>query len=95
MIESVFIMLLAMAFITFILGVEKWAIIYVGTSLLMWIVITVASFYIQVPGDTTYIEYTLNAVSMAFIFINVLLMIMIHFEIGKQPFPPRPGQGHR
>jgi len=89
MILDIYLMLMAMAFILFIIGVERWTMIYTGTSFLLWIIIFAASFYIQVPGIDTYIDYTINAISLAFIFINLVIMMMIHFEIGESNRPPR------
>jgi len=88
MILDIYLILIAMAFILFIIGVEKWTIIYTGTSFLLWLIIFAASFYIEVPGIDNYVDYTINAVSLAFILINVVIMIMIHFEIGEPKWPP-------
>ena len=90
MILDIYLMLIAMGFILFIIGVERWSIVYAGTSFLMWIIIFAASFYIEVPGIDEYTDYTINAVSLAFIFINIIIMLMIHFKIGEPKYPIGP-----
>jgi len=92
MILDVYLMMLAFAFILFIFGIERENVWYAGTSFLLWMIIFAASFYIEVPGIDNYIDYTINAVSLAFIFINLLWMFMLHFDIGLPVWPPRPRQ---
>jgi len=92
MILDVYLMMLVFAFILFIFGIEKESIVYSGTSFLLWMIIFAVSFYIEVPGIDTYVDYTINAISLAFIFINLVWMFMIHFGIGRPRWPPRPGQ---
>jgi hypothetical protein len=77
MLESVFICLLAMAFLLFLLGIVEERIVFTGTSLLLWIVIFASCHYIQVPADTAYVELGLNAASIAFIVINIIWMILM------------------
>ena len=84
MIESLFITILAMAFILFIIGIELESIVFSATSLLLWIIILAQSFYIEVPGDTFYTDYTLNATALAFIFINVVWLIIMYTNFKKE-----------
>ena len=83
MILDIYLMLIAIAFITFILGIEKENIVYTGTSLVLWLIIFAQSFYIEVPGIDNYVDYSVNALCLTFIFINIIWMLIIHMEIGK------------
>lgn len=78
MIESVFIILLAIAFLLFLLGIERKSIIYSGISLILWILIMIQSLYIQVPGDTDYSEMGLNAFALIFIMVNIIHIIYLY-----------------
>jgi len=89
MIESIFIILLLMAFIFFILAIEEWSLIYTLISWLLWITIFAATIYVQVPGDTSYNDATISALSLGFVFITTIFLFIIHFEIG---FKEKPGQ---
>jgi len=80
MLESVFIMLIAMGFVAFVLSVMDENIVLSGVSLLMWIVVLAGQVYIQVPTDTYYDEPALYAVSLGFIFINIIWMIVLYFD---------------
>lgn len=73
-----------MAFILFILAVFDENIIFSATSFLLWMIIFAQAFYIEVPCDTYYTEYGLNAIALAFIFINVIWMLVIHFDWRKK-----------
>ena len=76
-------MVIAIAFILFILAIERESIIYSATSLMLWLIIMAQSFYITVPGDADYIDFTINAVCLAFIFINLVWMLIMHFDWRK------------
>ena len=80
MLESVFIMLIAMGFVAFVLSVMDENIVLSGVSLLMWIVVLAGQVYIQVPTDTYYDEPALYAVSLGFIFINIIWIIVLYFD---------------
>jgi hypothetical protein len=84
MILDVYLITLVFAFILFLFAIEKESIIYAMLSFLLWIIIFGASFYIQVPGDDHYIEYTLNAISLAFIFTNLIWALILHFDWRKK-----------
>jgi len=84
MILDVYLMMLAFAFILFVFGIEKESIVYAGTSFLLWMVIFAVSFYIEVPGIDEYTDFTINAISLAFIFINLVWMFVIHFDWRKR-----------
>jgi len=81
MLESVFVIIMAMGFVLFILGISEKSIVYSATSLLMWIVVMAGQMYIEVPTDTdTYTEAGIFAVALAFIFINVIWIILRYME---------------
>lgn len=81
MIESLFIMLVAIAFLLFILGIEKGndGSIYTGVSLILWIMLMAQSFYIEVPLDTSYNEAGFRAFCFAFILLNLIRVVMLLF----------------
>lgn len=89
MLESIFVILLAVAVITFFLAIFEEKIIWSGTSLLLWLIIFAEAVNIEVPGDTTYTEYGLNAVCYAFIFLNVLYMVITVSPFLKELFKGR------
>lgn len=75
MLESVFIMIVAMAFILFVLAIHLESFWFSATSLLMWILILAGAVRIDVPNDTYYNEFGIQAVAFGFIFLNVIYMI--------------------
>ena len=81
MIESLFIILIAMAFVMFILQNSTDNQIYGIMSIVLWLLVMGQSIYIQVPGVTdTYSEVMLSALPLAFIFSGVVLMIVRYME---------------
>ena len=72
-----------MAFLLFVLGIEFESIVYSATSLLLWIIIFAQSFYVQVPGDTYYTDYTMNAASLAFIFIDIVWLVLLYMNFKR------------
>ena len=80
MIESVFLTLFAVGFITFLFGYEKDSVIYNGLSILMFIIILAAHFNIEVPLDTFYHEPVFYPISLVFIIINVLVMLIRYLD---------------
>ena len=82
MIESVFITLIALAFVLFILGIEKDNIVYKGLNMILWITLMVQATWIQVPGIDEYMELGFSAFCMAFIFIDIILLILHFMDLG-------------
>ena len=81
LLESVIIIMMAMGFVLFILGIMEESIVFAATSMLMWIVVLAGYLYIEVPTETdTYSEYALFAVAFAFIIINVIWIIIRYIE---------------
>jgi len=95
MLLDVYLMLIAIGIILFVLGIERESMAYAGTSFVLWMIIFAQSFWVYVPGDTGYADYTMNAVSLAFILINVVWMFWLVLEKRKREEwrPPMPGQG--
>ena len=88
MLESIFIMLMAMAFITFLLGIDDESFPMCLISAVLWLIVFASAHYIQVPMDTDYAEMSINAISIAFIFINIILAVVFYFEYSfKQNMP--------
>jgi len=88
MLESVFIMLMAMGFVSFVLSAMDENMILSGVSLLMWIIVLAGQLYIEVPTDTYYSEPALYAISLGFIFINIVWIIVLWSDFDfwrKQP----------
>lgn len=84
MIESIFVFMSATALIFFILGIENKAIVYSALSTVLWIIIMGASLYIEVPAiDEGYTEYGFSAFCLAFIFANIIWMILQLMEFRK------------
>lgn len=84
MLESVFLIFIAMAFLLLVLGIELESIIYSSISTMMWVLIMISSLYVQVPGDTYYSEMGLNAFALMFIFTNIVWIISLHFDWRKK-----------
>jgi len=76
MLESVFIMFIAMGFVLFILGIERYSITYSITSILMWIVILAGQLYIEVPNDVAYSEPAFYGVGLGFIIVNIIWIVI-------------------
>ena len=81
MLESVFVIIMAMGFVLFILGIAEKSIVYSGTSILMWVILLAAYLYVEVPtDDSTYTEPAVFALAIAFIFINAIWMIILYMK---------------
>jgi len=82
MIESVFIISMAMGFILFILAIEQKSVVYSLTSLLMWIFTWAGSVYIRSPGTTeAFNEFGMTGICLAFIIINIMWSILIYMDL--------------
>lgn len=78
MLESVFMIMVGMAFILFILGVESKSMIYSMMSTMLWTITMITAHYIQVPGDTSYADLGFSGLCLAFIFTNIVWLIMMN-----------------
>lgn len=90
MLESVFIFIMAIGFVSFVLAIQNKSIVFSAVSLLMWIVTLAGQLYIEVPSDTNYSEPALFAVALGFIIINVIWMVvhMMDFKNENDIRPP-------
>lgn len=81
MIESVYIVTLIFGILFFILGYEDFKnrddpTIYSGISIVIWLIVFVDSFAVQVPGIAIYQVSPINAIAMIFFSLNILLIII-------------------
>jgi len=76
MLESVFITMLAMGFISFVLAIERDSFIYSAISMLFWIIVMAGHLYVEVPGDTYYYEVAMFPLSFGMIMLNVIWLII-------------------
>ena len=76
MLDSIFVLIFVVAFVTTILGYQEKSIVYSILSLMIWIVIMVQSLWITDIAGNVYNEYGLSAICLAFIFINIILLIV-------------------
>jgi len=86
MLESVFIMIMAMGFVAFILAVYEESLIFTGVSTLMWIIVMAGFLAIEVPRDTYYQEWGLFAVALGFILINIVWSIKLFMDYKRQSY---------
>jgi len=80
MLESVFILIVSIGFVSFVLAILDENMIFSAISLLMFIISLASQLYIEVPTDTYYDEPALYAVSLGFIFLNVIWLIVLYFD---------------
>lgn len=88
MLESVFIIIMAMGFVLFVLAVYEESIVFSATSMLMWVIVMAGHIAIEVPTDTFYYEPGMLAVSLAFIFLNVILTIKNYMDFARKRVIP-------
>ena len=75
MLESVFISIFMFGIVLNLLGWLLNKPIFVAVSLMTWLSLIITnSLYIEVPGDTTYMELGLQAFCWLFIFIDILYL---------------------
>ena len=75
MLENIFILLCMAGLVMTIFAYYESKVFISALSVIVWIIIFANSLYIEVPGDTAYQEYGLNAFCLAFIFIGILMTI--------------------
>jgi hypothetical protein len=81
MLIEMFLIFFAIGFISFLIGLEKEIAVYHLVSLFMYIITLASALYIEVGGSTlTYIDYTASAVSLGFIFLNIIYVILCVVE---------------
>jgi len=88
MLESVFIIVIAMGFVSFILAVYEESVVFTGVSMLMWIIILAGFLAIEVPNDTYYREWAMFGVALGFIFINIAWLIKLYLDYRREMSMP-------
>ena len=75
MLENIFVMLFISGMVITVMAYYESKVFISILSVIIWIIIFINSLYVEVPGDTAYQEYGLNAFCLAFIFIGVMFAI--------------------
>jgi len=83
MLESIFIIVVAMGFISFILAVYEESVVFTAVSMLMWIIVMAGFLAIEVPTDTYYTEWAMFATALGFIFIDLAWMIKLYLDYSR------------
>ena len=84
MIESMFVMLIAIGFVIFILHYFVRDHILGFLSMVIWALVLINSIYIWVPNDTSYSDWVFNTFPLAFIFTSLLIIILTYIEEQKE-----------
>ena len=88
LLDSLFIAILFIGFILTVLSIERKSMIYTALSMLVWIIIFASSHYIQVPGISDYSDFTINAISIAFVIVDIIWLIYCYTDYeGKYRSP--------
>ena len=90
MIESLFIMMVIMAFILLIVAHLEESIAFTVLDVMLWILIMVLSLYIEVPfstGDNIYAEYGFSAACLMFIFFDIIQALYFVMDWRTQDIP--------
>ena len=78
MILDIFMLWIIIGVILLILGIEFENIVYSMLSVVVFIIILVQSLWIEVPGIADYADYTSSAMSLAFIFTNIVWLLLLN-----------------
>jgi len=89
MLESIFILIVAIGFVSFVLAIMEQSMVFSAVSLLMWIITLAGQLYIEVPTDTAYSEPALFPLSLGFIIINII-WLSINFMKFREDDRTRP-----
>jgi hypothetical protein len=88
MLESIFIILIIMAFIVFILAIDSESYPLCILSSIIWLIVGLQCLYVEVPNASDpYQEFGLAALSLAFVFAGIVLAVIyyMNFRIGEGP----------
>lgn len=83
MLDSIFITVFIMAFLLTILAERESSIVYGIMSLIIWLTLFVQALWIVDVGGTSYHEFGVSAISLGFVFINLVLLILNILEWRK------------
>lgn len=94
MLESVFVILFAVGFVTFIIGLfDEWetllSFIMCSISMLFFIGVLAGSLYIQVPSDTYYNEPAIGWISVGLIVVNIIGALVSIMQVNVEMKRPR------
>ena len=78
MILDIFMLWIIVGVILLILGIELENIVYSMLSVIVFVIILIQSLWIEVPGIADYVDYTSSAMSLAFIFTNIVWLLMMY-----------------
>lgn len=80
MLDSVFIATLFIGFILTVLSIERKSMVYTALSMMMWIIIFASAHFVEVPGISDYSDLTINAMSIAFIIVDIIWLIYCYMD---------------
>ena len=81
MLESILMVIIAMAFILYIIAVYEQSFVFMLLSVVIWLIIMGGSLGVEVPFiDTAYTDYSLSAISMLFVFSGIVFSIVYVME---------------
>ena len=80
MLDSLFILIFIVAFVTTVLAYENKSIIYSMLSIILWVIIMAQSLWITDVARNSYTEYGVSAVCIAFIFVNIIMLIVYFMD---------------
>jgi len=84
MILDIFMLWIIIGVILLILGIELENIVYNMLSVIIFIIIFIQSLWIEVPGIADYADYTSSAMSLAFIFTNIVWLLILNARMKKR-----------
>lgn len=79
MIESLFVVLILIAFILMIFAIMEESLIFSVLDAILWLFLMINSLYIEVPFSTTdniYMEYAFSGLCMAFVMTNIIFALI-------------------
>jgi len=89
MLESILILIVAMAFVLFLVATFEKSFVYMLLSVVMWLVIMASSLGVEVPGVTdAYVSYPLSAISLLFVMSGVVLSIVYLMQLRRYDSMP-------
>jgi len=88
MLESIFITMFIVGFLSFVLAIDKKALAYSGASFIIFIVLMAQSVFVEVPflaatnatnyttGNQQHMELSVVAICLFFVIMNVIFMLL-------------------
>jgi len=91
MIESLFIVLILIAFILMIFAISEKSIIFSVLDAILWLFLMVNSLYVEVPfsvADNTYTEYAFSGLCIAFVMIDIVYAVVQFMDFKRKSRMP-------